>query len=227
MYGFDGSRGGSCQLARRMENILCQARTAGVRRGEAKHGTHGRRQGGGGRNAAKRQELRAAPTSLVCVTSCSAEIVQVLEYAKCLHKKEGNKFGFEENSFCPTSFPQTQPWLRSLQKRSWPGATAAMMNPYHAICGATFLAFIPVPMRVALLAGASGGVLKYVSPPRAVGSRRRSALPARARARLTGRAPRRYNNVTPRMAMDDLKSKDKLSESQAALAQRLTGAQVP
>eukprot|EP00802_Teleaulax_amphioxeia_P025426 Tamp_26276.p3 GENE.Tamp_26276~~Tamp_26276.p3 ORF type:complete len:170 (-),score=33.60 Tamp_26276:395-883(-) len=69
-----------------------------------------------------------------------------------------------------------------------------MMNPYHAICGATFLAFIPVPMRVALLAGASGGVLKY-------------------------------NNVTPRMAMDDLKSKDKLSESQAALAQRLTGAQ--
>jgi hypothetical protein len=102
-----------------------------------------------------------------------------------------------------------------------------MMNPYHAICGATFLAFIPVPMRVALLAGASGGVLKYVSPPRAVGSRRRSALPARARARLTGRAPRRYNNVTPRMAMDDLKSKDKLSESQAALAQRLTGAQVP
>jgi hypothetical protein len=87
LYGFDGSRGGSCQLARRMENILCQARTAGVRRGEAKHGTHGRRQGGGGRNAAKRQELRAAPTSLVCVTSCSAEIVQVLEYAKCLQEQ--------------------------------------------------------------------------------------------------------------------------------------------
>ena len=61
-----------------------------------------------------------------------------------------------------------------------------------------------------------------VSSPGATPSTR-----TRARARLTGRAPRRYNNVTPRMAMDDLKSKDKLSESQAALAQRLTGAQVP
>ena len=41
-----------------------------------------------------------------------------------------------------------------------------MLNPYHAILGATFLAFIPVPMRVALLAGASGGLFKCVSLPR-------------------------------------------------------------
>ena len=41
----------------------------------------------------------------------------------------------------------------------------AMLNPYYAICGATFLAFIPVPIRVAVLAGASGGILKCVLPP--------------------------------------------------------------
>ena len=54
----------------------------------------------------------------------------------------------------------------------------------------------------------------------------------RAREACLPRAPyrhalRRYNNVTPRAALDELKSKDKLTESQAALAQRLTGAQVP
>jgi hypothetical protein len=36
----------------------------------------------------------------------------------------------------------------------------------------------------------------------------------------------RYNNVNPRAALDELKGKDKLSESQAQLAQRLTAAQV-
>jgi hypothetical protein len=40
------------------------------------------------------------------------------------------------------------------------GAQAKMINPYYAICGATFLAFIPVPIRVALLVRASGGLFK-------------------------------------------------------------------
>ena len=37
----------------------------------------------------------------------------------------------------------------------------------------------------------------------------------------------RYNNVNPRAALDELKSKDKLSQSQLELAQRLSAAQVP
>ena len=37
---------------------------------------------------------------------------------------------------------------------------ASIINPYVAICGAMFLAFAPVVIRVALLINASGGMMK-------------------------------------------------------------------
>ena len=64
----------------------------------------------------------------------------------------------EISSTTGTNHPQTAESNQSC-------AGFAMFNPYYAICGATFLAFIPVPIRVAVLAGASGGILKCVSPP--------------------------------------------------------------
>merc|ERR1712216_47371 len=80
-------------------------------------------------------------------------------------------------------------------KPAVPAEMASIINPYVAICGAVFLAFIPVPIRVQMLMSASGGLTKYNNTtPREVSVKLQASMEGLIK-RLTGCQANAWENL--------------------------------